>query len=344
MQVGSTVVIFFSTTFGSLLAKAEVTGSSSVKCGRSFRDWVENSRGQTPCLVYADLYSTCAMKGTTMKKVPPLPKLDPNATYPAPSDDLECMCNTVAYDLISACAVCQHKSIITWPQWAAKCEPNSTLIGRFPRPTPNCTDIPDYAYWDPTIQGSFNASAAQSFRPQGSTHNSDGNSTGAGIDHGDGNGRNDASAGNKNTITAIVGGVLGGALGLLLILLLICHTRKLLRKKDQPSRVLSLTDSESNSIIPAPHNLDEQLTTVEPQPNLLYSRSRLPIISRIYDPTDPSTYPPDPANSYSNLHSQNPPPPSYEAHTPRDHVTPPPEMAQISQGKLYHKFWSTILS
>ncbi|KDQ13389.1 hypothetical protein BOTBODRAFT_374261 [Botryobasidium botryosum FD-172 SS1] len=123
--LGKRTLLFSSLLSGFLLVRAQ---HSTVTCDASSGGWIYNSLGQTPCLIFADMYPSCTEKSIV---VPGLNESDPNASYGAPETDLECLCNTVAYDLISACAFCQHKPFLTWSQWTACCEPSTTpLVGK----------------------------------------------------------------------------------------------------------------------------------------------------------------------------------------------------------------------
>ncbi|KDQ13380.1 hypothetical protein BOTBODRAFT_188630 [Botryobasidium botryosum FD-172 SS1] len=346
MRLGDAPFLFLSVMLNALFSRADFVGSSSVKCGDASNGWSENARGQTPCLVYADLYSACANKTIN---VPELSKSDPNATYPAPSDDLGCLCNTVVYDLISACALCQSKAVISWPQWAAKCEPNSTLVGRFPQPTPDLTEIPNFAYWDPTGEGIFNFTAAQSYIPQNTTGTStssgpgpsasaspdSGNGTDTSSRHGHGgHGRNTVEKSTSLGAIKIVGGVLGGVLGLVLILLLICAYRRYQQSRKQADCAVSTANHESTSAgFPIVSPLEGPSAAPTIRPDLLYA-GNLPVISRIYDPADPSTFPPNPTDSYTNFILRPTPPPSYEPPPSRDSAVTAPEMAHVRRGTI----------
>ncbi|KDQ13398.1 hypothetical protein BOTBODRAFT_45316 [Botryobasidium botryosum FD-172 SS1] len=96
-----------------------------------------------------------------------------------------------------------------WAQWTANYEPSTTpLVGKFPQPISNRTTLPNYALWDPTIQGTFNQTAAKAFNrfmsenitggTNGGNSGSGGNGPGTGNGTGTGTGQEGGSGSGNN--------------------------------------------------------------------------------------------------------------------------------------------------
>ncbi|KAI9455004.1 hypothetical protein BJY52DRAFT_1389457 [Lactarius psammicola] len=116
-----------------------------------------NSLQQNPCLVTAYLAAVCN-NGTFA-----ILALLSQHSYTGPSGidngDI-CKCNTVVYNLISACDACQGEPWIPYSMWSFNCTTTETP-GTFPDPVPAGTRVPRWAYIDTSIGGSWNISAAQ---------------------------------------------------------------------------------------------------------------------------------------------------------------------------------------
>ncbi|KDQ06767.1 hypothetical protein BOTBODRAFT_60438 [Botryobasidium botryosum FD-172 SS1] len=163
------------------LVQANVLGATNATCLPGF-DWVLNDLGQIPCLVVAYLSSQCS---NTSKSFPYLP---PGTLGPASA----CRCNTVAYNLISACAACQGAIIGPWDVWVQYCVSSMITVGKYPSAVPQGTEIPVFAFYDPTITGLFDVEDAQRYI----------------ADH--------THGGNGDRMGKIIGGTVGGTVGLLL--------------------------------------------------------------------------------------------------------------------------------
>ncbi|KAI9446130.1 hypothetical protein H4582DRAFT_2052238 [Lactarius indigo] len=119
-------------------ARAQV---GAPNCSDSSFAWSYNSLHQNPCWVAAYLSAVCN-NGTFI-----LTSLLPQHYYTGPNgvdDGDSCKCNTVVYNLISACDACQGEPWIP-----------------FPEPVPNSTRVPQWAYIDSSISDNWNISTAQ---------------------------------------------------------------------------------------------------------------------------------------------------------------------------------------
>ncbi|KAG9044685.1 hypothetical protein FS837_007700 [Tulasnella sp. UAMH 9824] len=90
--------------------------------------------------------------------------LDGVNSYAAPSGQIAtpCECNPVFYNLIEACSACQLGSIGQWEYWIQNCP--QTYIGKtFPYPIPAGTQVPAWAYMDPSAVGFWSPTIASSY-------------------------------------------------------------------------------------------------------------------------------------------------------------------------------------
>ncbi|KAG8814108.1 hypothetical protein FRC19_001986 [Serendipita sp. 401] len=111
--------------------RAVVYGSTDVVCDQDHQ-FLNNSVGQNPCLIYAYTVGSCASVFVQVQS------LNQSTTYPPPSGNpnlgiqsaSECTCGRVPYNLISACSTCQGKSVLSFsshvpagsalPVWATR--------------------------------------------------------------------------------------------------------------------------------------------------------------------------------------------------------------------------------
>jgi len=266
------------------LVRAQAEGITNATCLPAF-SWMTNSKGQIPCLVSAYLSSDCYGGPWSVNALPPGSK----GPYqvPAASTANQCRCNTVAYDLISACSVCQGGIASTWSEWTQNCPQNITAIGKYPRTVPAQTALPNWAYWDPTTNGGlFNATAAEFFDPSKS---------------GSGGG---GGGGSKTNVGAIVGGVIGGLIGLAIIGLLAWW---IIRRSNAKRAAAPAAGGPPVGQVPytAQPQYDPNTGYGSPPPGQFSPYAdNAPL--RPYDPNDPSTFPPTPAHSGPNAFPQSP--------------------------------------
>jgi len=118
--------------------------------------WSYNSLDQSPCLVEGHMVSTCYGGVITIN---PLTMGFTEYAGPSATEVLEagpCWCNTVTYNLVSACSECQGGVSLLWAEYVQNC---TTVLApsRFPYPVPAGTSVPQWAlaaipggdYWDP---------------------------------------------------------------------------------------------------------------------------------------------------------------------------------------------------
>ncbi|KIY66368.1 hypothetical protein CYLTODRAFT_423463 [Cylindrobasidium torrendii FP15055 ss-10] len=205
-----------------------------------------------------------------------------------------CACNTVYYNLLSACAQCQGGSVDVWDNWSKNC---TTTYSTFPNSIPDGSAIPHWAYlplnngtWDfasaqtdegaeATFTGSHSASATASSTRTTSANSPSGSSSGS-------NGGSSNSKG-SNHAGAIAGGVIGGVALLALIGLgfFLWRRNKAKKAKGTPEtsflgpNMTGTTYAHDGAGFAAPAPYDQHSTMSGAAP------------AKLYDPNDPSTFP-----------------------------------------------------
>ncbi|KAF8341667.1 uncharacterized protein EI90DRAFT_3285711 [Cantharellus anzutake] len=162
--------LLFSALFLAFGGDKALAQGSNVTCLPGF-DWALNSAKETPCKVASELQAVCVGGGG----VPPLP---PGGHYigPVNGDDRNspnyCICTSIVYGLVSACAACQNGTFISYPAWTVDCTNISTVEGMYrPSLIPSGTLVPRWAYLKPSSYGGlFNIEIAKQIgdRPESS--------------------------------------------------------------------------------------------------------------------------------------------------------------------------------
>ncbi|KAI6005670.1 hypothetical protein EDD15DRAFT_661020 [Pisolithus albus] len=286
-----------------LRAAAQQTTAS---CLSQF-SWMDNSKNQNPCLIAAYVQGACSGGQFTVDP------LAVNTHYVGPYVDEAnaCECNTVTYSLVSACAICQNRTYIAWSSWATNC---STVYTGYPENVPSGTAIPQWAYQDVSSTDDFNATLAELTGDSPESTAAVSQSTATSLPTSTTSTSAIASvtpapslsttpspqsASKSSNTGAIVGGAVGGVVGLAAIVglatwLFLRHRRK-----------ASAPDAMDGGVPPpgtgSMYMASSSFTTPLTQPKL-------------YDPSDPSTFPTSPpsptihttpSNGYQNasIHS-----------------------------------------
>ncbi|KAH9927487.1 uncharacterized protein BXZ73DRAFT_102619 [Epithele typhae] len=294
---------------------------TNATCGPAY-DWMDNhlSPPQSPCYVASFLLSECSSPASSW--VYPLGDGQIYTIPTADDTDIQCVCNSVWYNIIEACATCQGQSVNVppWLMYTAACKTANAgpTIGSIPRGFPILTGIPSWAFLDPTLTGTFDASAASSValsNPTDSTQvrsstassatSTSSTRTTASADPGSpSNGSDNASSssGAKSDVGPIVGGVVGGLAALALV---------------GGATYLLLRRRRARETYPGPSHGQFDVAPPPPPPMSMYGgsagtgyaaepgaqpygspvpaeRERSPdalVPPRLYDPNDPSTFP-----------------------------------------------------
>ncbi|KAJ3016881.1 hypothetical protein NUW54_g710 [Trametes sanguinea] len=269
----------------------EVLGQGTSAFCEAGYSWMENSKGQSPCLVASYLLTPCSttagayMQTLTTTRIKPInilhnvaswvfpltPGYHYNTPTNSPTSATPCRCNSVFYSAISACATCQGEqlAVVPWTLYAENC--TTVYVSKYPDDIPSGTSVPAWAYIDVSKEGTFDPNAAQALASSDvpdSTALSNGptSSTGlntlppdatpTGIDSPEptSDGSNSTSSSTKPVnIGAIVGGVVGGVVGLLAIGLTIFFALRHKRNaaRNAPTGPLDLTAGEYPHLDPA---------------------------------------------------------------------------------------------
>ncbi|CAE6417484.1 unnamed protein product [Rhizoctonia solani] len=209
--------------------------------------WSANSAGWTPCLVSAHLSAQCTTdnswgvpavgtEGPVSDLVPwGVPAVGTEGPYSPPNGTYanRCRCNSVQWNLLSACSMCQGGGASTWQRWTVNCSSTVTTTpsqGGYPLPIPAGVLVPHWAYYDFTLSGVFNAvlasqqtgaesSAVAAATPTASPETGAPRTTAtpAATSTSIANNNNDDTKSGGSNTGAIVGGVVGGIVGIALI-------------------------------------------------------------------------------------------------------------------------------
>ncbi|KAI9443921.1 hypothetical protein H4582DRAFT_2095306 [Lactarius indigo] len=252
-----------------LLAASDLVGAQirAPDCNASWK-WSFNSLGQNACTIAAFLMSTCNGGAFTINA------LQPGYSYVGPSSDVEdanpCKCNTVTYNLISACDGCQGSMWTTWSEYSFNCK--TTLPPSvFPNPVPLGTRVPQWALVDNTFEDFWNASRAYiaGITPElgpGSliSASTSGSVSPTSSASQSGASSSSSSSGSGPNIAAIAGGVAGGVAALVAIGVLLFYLLRR-RRSQVASAAVDGASGDKTSMPGTP--------------------------MKFYDPNDPSTFP-----------------------------------------------------
>ncbi|CUA76767.1 hypothetical protein RSOLAG22IIIB_02239 [Rhizoctonia solani] len=281
---------------------------------------------QTPCLQSGYLSAQC--NGGNWN----VPGISGGTPYRQPQGNGAniCRCNTVVWNLIQACSLCQGGRTASWGNWISNCSTNSITIGSYPRQLPPYVAISGWAYLDFTSQGTFQPQVAREAAATASESISAPAQTQSLTSAGSATSTSTATPAPDSPTTnvgAIAGGVVGGVVGLAFLIILGWFIlRKKATSKENPQTVYESYPGEGYT---AQHNQGAgyavqpygtgkyaPVPTSQGEGHVLapvtYERPYTPI-RKTYDPSDPTTFPP-PVSLTSST-----PQPSSQLHNYSDH-------------------------
>ncbi|KIK08218.1 hypothetical protein K443DRAFT_672712 [Laccaria amethystina LaAM-08-1] len=292
--------------------------NSTVATCLTANDWSYNTLGQSPCTVASALAGVCVGGQFT------LAPLAPDYVYLGPSaaNANSCRCSSVYYSLLSACANCQGRNFLRWSAYDPNC--TTVYISVFPQPIPPATLVPHYAYLNVQTSDTFNVSLAEA---AGGAESSPVATLASTTPTGTGTTTKSSAISPTKTgsaaksgpnVGAIAGGVIGGVILLALIAgYIFWLIRRNNRNKAPPASQMYYGPDTASS--PPPMSFGGTST---------YSGMPTP---KVYDPSDPSTYPSQtaPPTTYTPpLHTNIAP--NYTGNTvvasPGPHYTGVPEL------------------
>ncbi|CAE6515993.1 unnamed protein product [Rhizoctonia solani] len=116
-------------TFAAIAACFALAAAQDTTVQCTYADWTTNSRGQNPCLVWAELQTKCDAGGV---RVTSLTNSRYHYTQPDSESEInDCNCSVVAYNLMAACTWCQLGLDNKWINetlWRSNC-PNYNARG-----------------------------------------------------------------------------------------------------------------------------------------------------------------------------------------------------------------------
>ncbi|KAG9003397.1 hypothetical protein FRB90_011184 [Tulasnella sp. 427] len=218
------------------------------------------------------------------------------------------------YSLISACAQCQGSQWISWSYWRTNCPTGEVTVGQYPLDIPEGTGVPAWAYQDVALSDRWNASLALPQIATGTESTYYGTPTASVSYHvtttGDvGTGTAAAtsqtassSSGSKSNAGAIAGGVVGGIALLALIGALVWLIIR--RRRQQglaPSPVAYFPPggpqmaqaNNADGHYPAAVDYGASYPPTSPT---AFSGDDSRATPKLYDPSDPSTFPKTPTS------------------------------------------------
>ncbi|CAE6426870.1 unnamed protein product [Rhizoctonia solani] len=193
------------------VAYAQVT-SNVTTCVLDYQ-WTINTLGQTPCLQSGYLSAQCNGGNWSVNGFPG------GAPYRGPqgSGANVCRCNTVVWNLLQACSLCQGGRTATWANWISNCSHNDVTVGRYPLQLPPSVAIPSWAYLDFTSPGTFQADQARQVATAATATESMSTRIQAPTSTTGTPTPTSAPSGSNSNAGAIAGGVVGGVLGVALL-------------------------------------------------------------------------------------------------------------------------------
>ncbi|KIJ16760.1 hypothetical protein PAXINDRAFT_168244 [Paxillus involutus ATCC 200175] len=265
-----------------------VAQTSDAVCLSSF-NWMDNSKGQNPCLITAYLQGAC---NGGQFQVDALPS---GSFYvgPTAAEQNPCQCSTVTYATISACALCQNQTYTSWSSWDFNCTTVYPLV--FPVDIPSGTAIPAWAYQNVVTSDLFNATLAETTGDNPESTATHVQSTGSAVTSTSAVSASltgspsviatptSTSSSSKSNTGAIAGGVVGGVIALAAIVGVISY----LALKKKRSRVAPSAQFADPA---AAASYNQSMHTNPFTPSSTETQQRL------YDPSDPSTFPTSPSS------------------------------------------------
>ncbi|KAG2349766.1 hypothetical protein BDR05DRAFT_979875 [Suillus weaverae] len=295
-----------------LLPRGAFAQTSNVSCLSTF-GWMNNSLLQNPCVVASYLESVCWGGDFTISTLPS------GTHYAAPTvaEANQCECSTVTYSLISACGDCQGATYLSWSSWSYNC--SQTFQG-YPYDIPAGTVVPHWAYLTLNATG-FDPVAAQNTgdlpestatKIQSTSTVTQSSSVSASLTSFSGAASSSSSTSSpanstSSNVGAIAGGVVGGIVGAAVIIgFATWFFVKRRRSATAPSAAFS-------DIGGGPGYTQSVYST---NPNPFPMQPQMTQQPRLYDPSDPTTFPNSPPSptvlttTSSNIY-QNPSIPSH---------------------------------
>jgi len=243
--------------------------------------WMTNTLGQNPCVIASYLEGACFDVTFTISALPTGSHYEGPST---PSNGNDCICSSVVYSLVSACAICQGGlQISKWSAWKMNCSTSDIDASGYSIPIPGGTAVPNWAYQNVVGEDTFDVNIAfndsQSNPSESSAAGSGPTST------------TSSSSSSSTPVGAIVGGVVGGLFGLGLIIIVVVYfwMKRRRARNAAPNGTAQMAQAPiptPSPFAPTPYPYDTTAT-----PSTVGGAYLAP--TKLYDPNDPTTFPTD---------------------------------------------------
>ncbi|THV04365.1 hypothetical protein K435DRAFT_835457 [Dendrothele bispora CBS 962.96] len=270
--------------------------STPAKCTNSTFAHYSNSQGVDPCTVGIQVGQICDPGFT-------IPSASRNAVYQGvrAGADTQCICSNVYYNLLFVCAACEGATAVSWDVYSSNC--TDKFEGMPPTvPIPSGLAIPHWAFTpllsngtvnvpaiiadnSPDVTATSSATTQSASGPSSpATPTSSSSSPSQSPDNSRGGGGGGTNAG------AIAGGVVGGVVGLALLAALAFFLRRHLNKKKADSGESGSAGAQMS--IPPPGWVSPEQGSTLRSMNHYRGDSQGSGTPKLYNPDDPSTFPP----------------------------------------------------
>lgn len=304
-------------------------GPITADCSNTAANWTFNDLGKNPCQVASFLAQAC------VPDLPPIPPLIQGNAYSGPgtpAQSNQCICSSVTYSMVAACSYCQNGLYRNWAgdsSWSQNCSSQDLSVGKYPLTIVQNFSVPIWAYLNISATNTWDLNAAHQLAgsaPDITGLNAPTFSSAAAVPTGLSlpgpelptfTPAQTTPVQQKSDVGPIVGGILGGLLGLLACIvgaILFLRYRSHDKSKTAPPMAAKY-DSQSMA-----YQSNGQSYSTR------HSRYQQP---KLYDPSDPSTFPVTPSPTAPTASTTN----GYSAQSRSS--TPSNRSSAPSQGKLH---------
>ncbi|KAI0352706.1 hypothetical protein OH77DRAFT_752585 [Trametes cingulata] len=258
--------------------------TSNATCFPGY-EWMNNAHSQSPCTVAAFLLSPCSSADSPVI-IPALAGSRSAYNFAGTSlDSSECVCSTVTFAMLYACATCQGAEVSILPWYIASENCTQKYLESYPEDIPRGTSVPAWAYDELIdISGHLDINRAKetailaepdatlsgfygSLQPSATGFTSDTPDVPDGV----------FDSSDSTSIGVIIGAAVGGSVGaILLISGIIWFIRRRLRRRGQHCMVVA----HDAGGVPSKRGVVEPADKAGGESTV-----------KLYNPDDPTTYP-----------------------------------------------------
>ncbi|KAI0637693.1 hypothetical protein C8Q77DRAFT_382687 [Trametes polyzona] len=270
--------------------------------------WMNNGLGQNPCVVSSYLLAPCSGPAGGFIVGLSAPTHRYSWANPGPHGLSACVCNTVLFSALYACAACQGAEVaaMPWATFITNCTESIPVIQAYPEALPNGTSVPSWAYLDVVSSGHLDINQAEKLanihQPDATTSGSYVPAATSGSASADPSSSSSSASGASDTAgptppassastasgekskpnTSLIGGIVGGLAGAALIGVGVFFVIR--RHRSQGS----WGAKESPRVIDHSPHMGQYVVA----PTDIPTPGPFTPSMKLYDPDEPSTYPP----------------------------------------------------